>query len=230
MTFTMTERTTRLRARTADEIVDAAELIVVASGPAGLTAKALADAVGVTPGALYKHFPSLDAVLARVQARVIADLVRAVDGAADRTAGDDVLAPVAATALALVAFARTEPRRFGLLARMLATPEPLVGDDAAVAVLPDAMAALVRVRGRLAIAREAGMLAAGDDDERLLALWCTAHGATQLHKLTRFAPLADSDRVARAALSALFVGWGAPAEAARRAIAAFPVSPVSEAS
>ncbi len=227
--FTMTDRLALRRARTADEIVGAAELIVHAAGPMGLTAKALADAVGVTPGALYKHFPSLEAVLARVQSRVIADLVGFVDEAASRSPGD-ALAPVAATALALVAFARCEPRRFGLLARMLATPEPLVGDAAAAGVLSEAMAALVRVRMRLVAARLGGALGPGDDDERLLALWCVAHGATQLHKLARFAPIADSDRVARATLEGLFVGWGADPEVARRAIAAFPVSPVLEVS
>jgi AcrR family transcriptional regulator len=218
------DRIARRRARTADEIVDAAEVLVIASGPSALTAKALADAVGVTPGALYKHFPSLDAVLARVQARVIRDLVHAVDA----DVPDDPLAAVVATALALVAFARREPHRYGLLARMLATPEPLVGDEAAADVLIGVMAALGRVRGRLAAAREAGALGPGDDDERLLVLWSTVHGAAQLHKLARFTPLADSDRVARNALFAVLIGWGAAPESARRALSDCPVSPSLE--
>lgn len=224
----MADRIALRRARTADEIVDAAEVIVVASGPAGLTAKALADAVGVTPGALYKHFPSLDAVLARVQSRVIGELVARVDAAVGETG--EPLAPIAGAGLALITFAQAEPRRFGLLARMLATPEPLVGDVAAVNVYAEAMAALLRVRERFVAAREAGALCAGDDDERVLVLWSTVHGASQLHKLARFTPSADSERVARAALAALFVGWGASPAAAVRAIASVPVSQPLEAS
>lgn len=45
------------------DILRAATLVIARDGLAGLTAARLAEAVGVTPGALYKHYASLDAVL-----------------------------------------------------------------------------------------------------------------------------------------------------------------------
>lgn len=58
--MTTTRRPTDERRR---DILLAATELIGRDGLAGLTAATLAQAVGVTPGALYKHFASLDAVL-----------------------------------------------------------------------------------------------------------------------------------------------------------------------
>ncbi|MEZ4236330.1 MAG: helix-turn-helix domain-containing protein [Myxococcota bacterium] len=212
----MPDRRTRQRQRTAAEIVDAAEELVLDADLDALTVQAIARGVGMTAGALYRYFPGREAIVAAVQARVIRDLCAAVDAAEARP---DPLARLGAAGRALLAFAQAQPRRYGLLSRMLAVPHPLVSDAYAAEALPVALATAARIRGWLAAARAEGALAPGDDGVRLAAWWAAVHGAVQLHKLARFTPDADAARVAPAALEALLVGWGADPAAARRALA-----------
>jgi AcrR family transcriptional regulator len=53
-----------------EEIADAALRIIAMRGIAALTVAALASEVGLTGGALYRHFPSTEAILDAVAARV----------------------------------------------------------------------------------------------------------------------------------------------------------------
>ncbi len=52
------------------ELVDAALRLIASRGIAALSTRALADAVGLSTGAIFRHFPSLEALLAAVVARV----------------------------------------------------------------------------------------------------------------------------------------------------------------
>lgn len=54
------------------EIADAALRLIASRGIASLTVSALAAELGLTGGALYRHFPSTDAILVAVAARVVA--------------------------------------------------------------------------------------------------------------------------------------------------------------
>lgn len=56
------------------ELADAALLIIATRGITALTTRALAEQVGLTSGAIFKHFASLDALLEAVVARVEAVL------------------------------------------------------------------------------------------------------------------------------------------------------------
>jgi AcrR family transcriptional regulator len=51
------------------ELTDAALHIVATRGIAGLTTRALAERVGLTSGAIFRHFPTLDALLQAVAER-----------------------------------------------------------------------------------------------------------------------------------------------------------------
>lgn len=212
MVFTM-DRRTRQRLQTAAEIVDAAEALVLSGEPDALTAHGIARAIGVTPGALYRYFPGIDAIVARVQARVVTALLAELDAADARVPADEPLARLVAASEAVLGFAAAEPSRYALLAKMLAVPRPLVGDDAVQEVLPLALAGLSRLRDRFAAARVAGALGPGDDTGRLLVLWAALHGAIQLDKLGRFSPEASGARIGRAAVDGLLVGWGADSAA-----------------
>lgn len=54
------------------EIVDAALRLIASRGIASLTVAALASELGLTGGALYRHFPSTDAILDAVSERSVA--------------------------------------------------------------------------------------------------------------------------------------------------------------
>lgn len=59
----------RSREERREEIADAALRIIATRGLANLTVSALAKELGVTGGALYRHYPSTDAILEAVAAR-----------------------------------------------------------------------------------------------------------------------------------------------------------------
>lgn len=209
MVFTM-DRRTRRHLATAEEIVDSAEQIVLTADLESLTVAGIARGLEVTPGALYRYFPSRDAIVAAVQARVVRALADAVGRAvAEVDDPDPDLARLIALAQAVVGFARTEPVRYRLLSRMLVVPDPLVSDADAATVVPVALSALARAREALAVARTSGAIAAGDDDRRLLSLWAAIHGAIQLDKLRRFAPQAAVEVVSVDVVDDLLAGWGA---------------------
>ena len=56
--------TRKSQAERREEIIDAALLILGEHGVDGMTMARIAEAVGITPGALYRHFGSRDAILA----------------------------------------------------------------------------------------------------------------------------------------------------------------------
>ncbi len=58
--------TRKSQAERREEIIDAALVILGEHGVDGMTMARIAEAVGVTPGGLYRHFGSRDAILAAV--------------------------------------------------------------------------------------------------------------------------------------------------------------------
>lgn len=113
------------------EIADAALHVVATRGIAALTTRALADAVGLTSGALFKHFASRDAILLGMAERV-AELLRATypaEGLPPRAR----LAGLAEARLSLVA------DRAGVLTLVMSEQFSLAMPDDAAAVLREAV-------------------------------------------------------------------------------------------
>jgi len=197
----VSERRGRVRTRTVDEIVDSAEALVLAGDPGGFTVADIARGLGMTAGALYRYFPSREAILARVQARCLRSLAAAL---AATEAPVDPWRRLAAQADAFVAWTQREPRRYELLARMLANPRPLVDGDALQDVVPAAMEALAPV------VRTWTELGAPDPVERAFALLAVVHGGLQVGKLARFTPTASGPALARWSVERMLAGAGAP--------------------
>lgn len=208
----MQDRRATTHRRTAEEIVDSAERRVLEEDPASITVASIARGLGMTAGALYRYFPSREAILARVEARCLASLADALAGP---IASGDPLVDLSAQSGAFVAWARREPGRYRLLARMLAVSEPLVDGDALDLVVPEVVRVVRPLHDALEAAARAGVLAPGDAAIRAVTLWAALHGAMQLDKLGRFVPLLATDAVAREAAGALWVGWGASPERVR---------------
>jgi AcrR family transcriptional regulator len=64
MPNTVKQYTRKSQAERREEIIDAALLILGEHGVDGMTMARIAEAVGITPGALYRHFSSRDEILA----------------------------------------------------------------------------------------------------------------------------------------------------------------------
>lgn len=208
-------------------ILDAAMGLVEDGGLRALSVNKLAAAVDYTPGALYRYFPSKDALLSSLVARLLGDLRAYFDHAlAMQPPRAQPLVQVLLLAAAYRAFARTEPARFALLAMSMAEPRVLIAEPADVApVVLAAMNALEPVATALQAATAAGALSAGNAAERAVCLFGLLHGVLQLHKQARHAPdLLDLDHLTTQGVRALLLGWGAEPRSLTAALARVPAT------
>lgn len=129
-----------------EEILDAASRLLLRDGVAALTMATLAEAVGVTSGALFRHFPSRDAILLalaeRMAARLRADLAAHVEGDAPTR---------------LRAFIAA---RLGTVSRAPTAPAMVLSPDVHLALPPAGRAALAGVV-RDTFAHVSAIIAAG---------------------------------------------------------------------
>lgn len=156
-----------------DEILSAAERLLAAHGPQGLTMRQLAQEIGVKAPSLYKHFPDKAAIEAALQERALRGQA---DALAQATPG------LAGLASAYRAWALTHPHLYGLLSR-----QHLHRDRLAAGVEDAAAAPLLRE--------------AGGDLDRARALWGMAHGLVELELAGRFPEGTDIEAAWRAGLA-----------------------------
>jgi AcrR family transcriptional regulator len=222
----------RRRVETTARVLDAALELLARDGYDGLTMHALARALGYTVGALYRYFPSREALFVAAQARVLGELRAAL--AADEARlvavssrwGAEVraLASLLVLARAYADFAAARPAAWHLLAVSVGDPRELVsaGEGAEMVAAVGELMAWCAARFDAARAAEA-LDAAGEGASvrQAVMYWSAVHGALQLRKLARFGlPGVEAGALVDDAAQTLLRGCGAdPArvrEAARR--------------
>ena len=112
-------RRQRRREATSEEILAVAAEMLGREGGAGLTIRSIARELGLAPSALYRYYPSRDAILTALIARAFVGLGDAV-GAAARSCPDSLEATLAACH-AFRNWALAHPHEFGLI---FGTPVP----------------------------------------------------------------------------------------------------------
>jgi AcrR family transcriptional regulator len=159
------------------EILEATERLLLATGSEeAVSIRAVADAVGVTPPSIYRHFADKNALIFDVSARHFAALESRLREAC---AGiDDPVERLVALGHAYIEFgvANPEPYRIMFMTSHSHVPEEYHGDVLAKSAafnllldcVEDALAA-----GRLRSDR-------GDANELALGLWARVHGLTSL--------------------------------------------------
>lgn len=153
-------------------IVSAARALYFERGPDAVTMRAVAERVGVTATALYRHFPDKDAILREVVgegSRLLGShLFRALEAPTP-------LERLRATAFAYLDFALAQPQAYRALF------EPAGEDDASPM---HAQRGAVRrfLRDRVREAMDAGVIAPGDPDGTALTVWALLHGLASLHQ------------------------------------------------
>jgi AcrR family transcriptional regulator len=80
-------RRERLRKEMIDEIIGAARLLLEKDGASAISVRAIARQVGVTGPAIYRYFPSLDALLSALRESVVSELCAVVESAGDQPGG-----------------------------------------------------------------------------------------------------------------------------------------------
>ena len=78
-------RRERLRREMIDEIIGTARLLLEKDGPSAISLRAIARQVGVTAPAIYRYYPSLDALMSALSESVISELCAAVESARDQS-------------------------------------------------------------------------------------------------------------------------------------------------
>lgn len=223
-----TERTSRKRETKTETILDAAMELLGRDGVDGLTLQAVAAELGLVTTALYRYFPSKNALLAALQRRTVTALhgrLRAVVHDLGRTHESEpprvrALLPIVALPSFYAEARLAMPEAFRMLMTMLGDPRPMLADEDAQRTAPLLGAMLAEVGALFVHAAGVGALPPGDAAEQTLVVWATLQGVMSLGKLGRFDPrLGATDALGHAALSALLRGWGADAAALDRALA-----------
>jgi AcrR family transcriptional regulator len=218
----MVHETPRRRRHDANlgRILEGAMELIVTGGLEALSMARLAEAVDYTAGALYRYFPSKDALLAALVAQVLDEVQGSLAKAeAALPKGAFPLTRVFALAGGYRAFARERPHAFALLAMTMAEPKVLLSGPSAEPVTTRVIATLELLAQALGDAEAQGQLEPGDVTERTLCLFATLQGLLMLHKQARFAPaVLDFERLVPAATRTLLLGWGAKARAADAAL------------
>jgi AcrR family transcriptional regulator len=80
-------RRERLRREMIDEIIGTARVLLEKDGPSAISVRGIARQVGVTAPAIYRYYPSLDALMNALSESVISELCAAVQSARDQPGG-----------------------------------------------------------------------------------------------------------------------------------------------
>jgi AcrR family transcriptional regulator len=80
-------RRERLRGEMINAILGSARLLLEKDGPSAISVRAIARQVGVTAPAIYRYYPSLDALMSALSESVISELCAAVESARDQPGG-----------------------------------------------------------------------------------------------------------------------------------------------
>lgn len=215
------EAVARNRDRKMREILGAALGLACDGGLDNLTLHRLADRMGRSVAAVYRYFPSREAVVAELQ-RLVATHIRLVteDAQADLTNWADAqglsaeareLAAILTSGLAYEAFALHAPHEFGLATRYLSVPDFVLPERDAAHIFEvtgeslDALAALIDRATQQACLNE------GNGRERAIMLWAALQGSIDALKIVRRSGWTPAPSLTRDMMVNLMTGWGANA-------------------
>lgn len=201
------ERKRRSRKKT---LIDQALAILEEGGWDALTLQAVADRADYAVAALYRYFPSKDALIAEMQMRVVSQIRDAVELARVRltetpaTPRARALATLAACVETYIGYAVAYPERYGLIGASLGDPRRILSDESALRVLASVEPVFSIMTGAM---KDAGI--PGDSRMRVWTIWATLNGILQIRKLARLStPGGASEDLAASAVESLLAGFG----------------------
>lgn len=202
----------------ASAILDMAMRILEKEGLDALTMGVLAKALHVVPAALYRYFPSKDALLSALQRRAITtvhermrEALLLIEQKATKMTPDAAsLTRILGIAVLYLDLPRSDPQTQFLLALLVGDPRQLLSPAEGKRTAPVLMTLLSDVDSLFREAAETRALDVGDSFERTLAFWAVLQGTLALEKARRIAPnLPNPRKVAGDAVAAMLIGWGA---------------------
>jgi AcrR family transcriptional regulator len=168
------------RLTTAEKILRAAHKLFDRDGADAVTMRRVADAVGITPMAIYRHFPTRDALLKRLSD----DSFNAVahEWSARRTQHPDVLKRLMALVEPYLDYALAHPHLFDHAFSVRRDDARRYPEDFRAGHSPTFNVVLNAVVEGMA----QGVLKQDDPHDVTMALWAQQHGLIALYRAGRF--------------------------------------------
>ena len=166
-------------ASTSDRISQAALVILEAEGPDAVSMRRVADSVGITPMAIYHHFPNRDALLNTITNQEFATFLSYIERRPLRGSPE---AQLISAMEAYIDYAFDRPRIFDYV---FAEPRPgarRYPDDFRARRSPT----LNPIADAVSAAMRAGLLRKDDVWEVALQFWAVTHGYVALYRAGRF--------------------------------------------
>lgn len=167
------------QAPTADRILAAARALFEHEGPDAVTMRRVADAVDITPMAIYRHFPNRDALLKRISDDSFNQIAQ---GWGKLGNPDDPIARLLATQRIYLDYALAHPHLFDHAFSVRRDDARRFPEDFRARRSPT----LNVVHDTVVQAQRAGLLRSGDAWDIAMTLWAHAHGLIALYRAGRF--------------------------------------------
>jgi AcrR family transcriptional regulator len=178
--------------------LDEAMGLVVQDGLEGLTIARLASRMNASVGAVYRYFPSKEALLVGLQEIAISDFnaymqqrLQEVEASLDpaKSPKASALARIMVAFGSYIEHAESSPRPHRLVDTFLSFPEAVLSDSEARSVGERLLAPILgSVADLLSAAVAAGALEPGDSIQRTHLAWAYVHGLDHFRKRDRINP------------------------------------------
>ena len=168
-----------ITAHTADRILAAARALFEREGAQAVSMRRIADAVGLTPMAIYRHFPNREALLKRISDDSFDEIARHWLA---RNQGGDALSRVIALQRIYLDYALAHPHLFDHAFSARRADARKFPDDFRAGRSPTLTVAAEAV----AEAMRAGLLRKDDEWDVAMTLWAHTHGLVALYRAGRF--------------------------------------------
>lgn len=167
------------RLSTSERILRAARALFERGGAEAVSMRRVAEAVGLTPMAIYRHFPSRDALLKRISDDSFDEIARHWLA---RNRGGDVLARVIALQRIYLDYALAHPHLFDHAFSARRADARKYPEDFRAGLSPTLTVAAEAVSE----AMQVGLLREDDAWDVAMTLWAHTHGLVALYRAGRF--------------------------------------------
>lgn len=203
----------RRRRRRTEEIIEVAMRLIMEEGLEACSLHRISRELDVAVAGLYRYFPSKMALIAALEVRVVREITAAFvatrQGWSPAETKVEFLARCVAESEVYRHYALEGPSRFALISQIMADPNVIVPGEMGKQVLVTMMELLAGVARTLAEAADSGALWPGDSIQRSILFWNGLRSVIQMKKLEAHSSLVSHERLYRAMLRTLLIGWGA---------------------
>jgi AcrR family transcriptional regulator len=213
------DRRSRKRQERTQLILATAQTILLNEGLEAVTVHRIARELDLTVGALYRYFPSKQAMLTALGEDIVRSVTSSLGQIADiyeasvqDSQAASPLTPVLVISRAFIEMAESSPARYRMVDLMLVDPRSMVPEEDRPMVLHTLFEMLGRVEQLLKQSTAEHLISAGQPRERTIVLWSALLGINSMLKMRRLYPeQVPAKNLGEDTITALFVAWGCDA-------------------